>query len=123
MRKIAQRRPARLKGVLRLCSVCELGGAQCVNRRIVGGDLWKTRRRFCSPFSVCSLAGPILTAVHDDRLTQRIGSYASPISSIPAALRIPVQAGWCDEVKAKVAPATKVIKVFRDARLLTFAFD
>jgi hypothetical protein len=30
---------------------------------------------------------------------------------------------FCNEVKARVAPAPQVIKVFRDARLLTFAFD
>ena len=35
MRKLAPERPVRLEGVLRLCSVCELDGAQCVNRRIL----------------------------------------------------------------------------------------
>jgi len=30
--------------------------------------------------------------------------------------------GWCDEVKARVATAPKVITVSRDARLLAFAF-
>ena|SRR5579862_9514132 len=36
---------------------------------------------------------------------------------------VTAQATCCDEVKARVALALKVIKVFLDARLLTFAFD
>ena len=35
----------RLEGVLHLCSVCELGGAQCVNRRI----LYRQKRRSRMP--------------------------------------------------------------------------
>jgi hypothetical protein len=41
-----------------------------------------------------------------------------PSSPIPLALSYPLLA-----VLLPIAPAPKVIKVFRDARLLTFAFD
>jgi hypothetical protein len=88
MLKMAQRRPVRLKGVLRLCSACELGGAQCVTGEPFEAISGRREDDCVYPASGCSLADPILTAVHDDCLTQRIGSYASLISSIPAALCI-----------------------------------
>ena len=70
MRKLAPERPVRLKGVLRLCSVCELDGAQCVNRRILyrQNEVQETQ---CSLFAIYSRL-PKLAAVGSNPISRSI---------------------------------------------------